>query len=122
VAGFLGCAYFAWVSFGHVARNELSWPHDLWTAATYAVWIVLLGALAVDTRCLRERFFFGILLINFLVGLGLTLWRAIPQADVRTARLGTGALWALAAAASLTTVGRSGVKDQKSEAKVGLQR
>jgi hypothetical protein len=107
IAGFLGCTYFAWVSFQRVAHNELTWSHDAWTAATYLVWIVLLGALAIDTRCLRERFFFGILLINFFIGLGMTLWRAIPQGDVRTARLTTGALWALAAAASLTTVARN---------------
>jgi hypothetical protein len=106
IAGFLGCAYFAWISFSHVAHNTLDWPHDLWTAGTYLVWIVLLGALTIDTRCLRERFFFGILLVNFFVGFGLTLWRTIPQAEVRSARLGTGALWALAAVVSLTTAGR----------------
>jgi hypothetical protein len=104
VAGFLGCAYFAWVSFGHITRHEYEWPHDLWTAATYVVWIVLLAGLALDTRCLRERVFFGLLVINFVVGCGLTLWRNIPSADVRTARLGTGALWAVAALVSLTTL------------------
>jgi hypothetical protein len=106
LAGFLGCAYFAWISFGHVARNELVWPHDAWTAVTYVVWIVLLGFLTIDTRCLRERFFFGILIVNFFVGFAVTVWRGIPTADVRAARLGTGALWALAAVASLATVGR----------------
>jgi len=70
------------------------------------VWIVLLGALAVDTKCLRERLFFAVLMIDFFVGFGLTLWRHIPAADVRAARLGTGALWALAAVLSLTTLGR----------------
>jgi hypothetical protein len=104
VAGFLGCAYFAWVSFSHVTRNEYDWPHDLWTAATYVVWIVLLAALAFDTRCLRERAFFGLLVINFVIGCGLTLWRNVPYADVRLARIGTGALWALAALVSLTTL------------------
>lgn len=104
VAGFLGCAYFAWLSFSHVTRNEYDWPHDLWTAATYVVWIVLLAALAIDTRCLRERVFFGLLVIDFVVGFGLTLWRNVPYADVRLARIGTGALWALAALASLTTL------------------
>ena len=104
VAGFLGCAYFAWVSFGHITRHEYEWPHDLWTAATYIVWIVLLAGLALDTRCLRERVFFGLLVINFVVGCGLTLWRNIPSANVRTARLGTGALWAVAALVSLTTL------------------
>ena len=105
VAGFLGCAYFAWISFGHVARNEYDWPHDFWTAATYIVWIFLLAGLALDTRCLRERVFFGALVINFVVGCGLTLWHAVPSADVRTARIATGALWAVAALASLTTLG-----------------
>jgi hypothetical protein len=104
VAGFFGCAYFAWMSFGHVTRHEYAWPHDAWTAATYIVWIVLLAALTVDTRCLRERVFFGLLVINFVVGCGLTLWHSIPNADVRTARIGTGALWAAAALMSLTTL------------------
>lgn len=107
VASFLGCVYFAWISFSHVTRKEYEWPHDVWTAATYIVWIVLLAGLAVDTRCLRERVFFGLLLINFVAGCGLTLWRNIPSADVRTARIATGALWALAALVSLTTLGRA---------------
>lgn len=105
VAGFLGCAYFAWVSFSRVTRGNYEWPHDFWTAATYIVWILLLAGLALDTRCLRERVFFGLLVINFVVGCGLTLWGNVPSADVRTARIGTGALWALAALVSLTTLG-----------------
>jgi hypothetical protein len=104
IAGFFGCAYFAWVSFSHVARGEYEWPHDYWTAATYIVWIVLLAALAFETRCGRERVFFGMLVTNFVVGFSLTLWRGISAADVRTARIGTGALWALAALVSLTTL------------------
>jgi len=106
-AGFVACAYFTWVSFSRVLRNEFEWPHDPWTAATYLVWVVLLVALAVDTRCLRERLFFGVLVVNFLIGFGMTLWRTIEVANVRTARLGTGALWALAALLSLTTLRRA---------------
>jgi hypothetical protein len=105
VAGFLGCAYFAWVSFSRVTRGNYDWPHDFWTAATYIVWILLLAGLTLDTRCLRERVFFGLLVINFVVGCGLTLWSNVPSADVRTARIGTGSLWALAALVSLTTLG-----------------
>jgi hypothetical protein len=104
MAGFLGCTYFAWISFSRVATSDYEWPHDLWTAATYIVWILLLTALALDTRCLRERIFFGVLLVNFAIGCGLTLWYNIPTADVRTARIGTGALWAVAALVSLTTL------------------
>jgi hypothetical protein len=104
IAGFLGCGYFAWISFSHVTRGEYDWPHDAWTAATYIVWIILLTGLVFDTRCLRERLFFGVLVVNFVVGCGLTLWRTVPGADVRTARIGTGALWALAAFLSLSTL------------------
>jgi hypothetical protein len=49
--------------------------------------------------------FFGLLVINFVVGCGLTLWSNVPSAAVRTARIGTGALWAAAALVSLTTLG-----------------
>jgi hypothetical protein len=106
--GFLACAYFAWISFSHILRSEYDWPHDGWTAATYVVWIVLLVGLMLDTRCLRERLFFAVLVANFTIGFGLTLWRAAPSAQVHNARIGTGALWVLAALLSLTTVGRSG--------------
>jgi hypothetical protein len=105
--GFLACAYFAWISFSHLRRNEYDWPHDAWTAATYIVWVLVLAGLMLDTRCLRERLFFGVLLVNFVIGFGLTLWRTVPSAQVRTARIGTGTLWALAALVSLTTMGRA---------------
>jgi hypothetical protein len=106
IMGFLACGYFAWISFGHIVRNESYWPHDGWTAATYIVWIVLLVGLMLDTRCLRERLFFGVLVVNFAVGFGLTLWRTVPPAQVHNARIGTGVLWAVAALVSLTTMGR----------------
>lgn len=109
IAGFLGCAYFSWVSFNHVVRQAYDWPHDGWTAATYIVWIILLCGLGLETRCLRERFFFGVLVINFVIGFGLTIWHTAPVADVRLARIGTGILWALAGVVSLTTIGRADV-------------
>ncbi|HEX9155974.1 MAG TPA: hypothetical protein VF819_10445 [Nitrospira sp.] len=107
IAGFLACAYFAWISYSHVAHNDYDWPHDAWTAGTYVVWIVLLAALTLDTRCLRERIFFGVLVLNFVIGFGLTLWSSVPPDDVRQVRLVTSILWALAALVSLTTIGRA---------------
>lgn len=107
IMGFLACAYFAWISYSHVLRNENDWPHDAWTAATYIVWILVLVGLMLDTRCLRERLFFGVLVANFVTGLGLTLWSTIPSGQVHNARIATGGLWALAALMSLTTVGRA---------------
>jgi hypothetical protein len=80
--------------------------------ATYVVWILLLGFVALDTRCLRERLFFGVLGVNFLVGCALTLWKTVPVADVRTAIIGTGALWGLAALLSLATLRNSNAKGE----------
>ncbi len=113
VAGFLGCGYFAWISFSRVMRQAYEWPHDSWTIATYLVWIVLLAGLALDTRCLRERVFFGVLVINYAIGCALTLWQTIPDTSVRSARIATGTLWTVAAVASLTTVGRAKAVNQK---------
>jgi hypothetical protein len=107
IMGFLACAYFAWISFSHILRVEFDWPHDSWTAATYVVWIVLLVGLMMDTKCLRERLFFGLLVVNFTIGFGLTLWRAVSPTQVHNARIGTGVLWGVAALVSLTTMGRS---------------
>jgi hypothetical protein len=107
IAGFFGCAYFVWISFSDVTHNKYDWPHDIWTAATYIVWILLLAGLALGTRCVRERLFFGLLVVNFVIGCGLTFWYNIPSGDVRTARIGTGTLWAVAALVSLTTIGNS---------------
>jgi hypothetical protein len=109
VMGFLACAYFAWVSFSHILRGEYDWPHDGWTAATYVVWIVLLVGLMLDTHCLRERIFFGVLVANFVIGFGLTVWHGAPVAQVHNARVVTGALWTVAALASLATMGRGRV-------------
>ena len=112
IAGCLACASFAWFSFSHITGGEYHWPHDAWTVATYVVWILLLGFVALDTRCLRERLFFGVLGVNFVIGFALTLWKTIPAADVRTARIGTGALWALAALLSLATLRNSDAKGE----------
>jgi hypothetical protein len=113
LAGFVGCAYFAWVSFMRVTRGDYEWPHDWWTAATYLVWIILLAGLGVETQCWRERLFFVALVINFFVGCGLTVWHGATPEDVRIARIGTGALWGLAAVLSLTTL--SGVGTSRKE-------
>ncbi len=113
IAGFLACSYFTWVSLGHVRRADYEWTHDGWTAATYIVWVLLLAGLMLDTKCIRERFFFGLLVVNFAVGFALTLWQTVPLHDIRAARIGTGVLWGLAALASLSTVGRAGIVGEK---------
>ena len=87
IMGFLACAYFAWISFSHILRSEYDWPHDSWTAATYLVWIVVLVGLMLDTHCMRERLFFGVLVVNFVIGFVLTLWRTVPLSTWATLSL-----------------------------------
>src|SRR5437660_12495084 len=55
VAGFLGCASFAWVSFSRVSRGNYGWPHEFWTAAPRIVLSLVVAGLGVVARCLPQR-------------------------------------------------------------------
>ncbi len=101
-------AYFAYLSYSHITSGDYSLPHTWWTVLTYAVWIVLIGGLLTETHCGRERIFFGIVLVTFLLGFGFSAWSGAPEGAVRHFRIAATALWALAAVFSLTTL--SGVK------------
>ena len=108
IAGVLGCSYLAYLSYGHVRRGEFDWPHDGWTIATYAVWVLLMAGLTSETRCLRERIFFVLVLANFTLGFVLAIWTAAPLEAVRGVRIISSALWSLAALVSLTVIFSSG--------------
>jgi hypothetical protein len=100
IAGFVGCAYLAFVSYEHVRRQGFNWKHDAWSIATYAVWVLLLAGLTSATRCWRERVFFALVLANFALGFGLTVWAGAPREAVRDVRVISSVLWGLAAVAS----------------------
>jgi len=105
--GFAGAAastYFAYLSYAHVSSGDYSWSHNWWTVLTYAVWVVLIAGLLTETLCWRERIFFGLVLITFLLGLFFSAWSNAPGHAIRQLRIVSTALWALAAVASLTTV------------------
>jgi hypothetical protein len=108
IAGVLGCSYLAYLSYNHVRRGEFDWPHDGWTIATYAVWVLLMAGLTSETRCWRERFFFVLVLANFTLGFVLAIWAAAPREAVRGVRIISSALWSLAALVSLTVTFSSG--------------
>ena len=108
VAGAAVSAYFSYLSYSHISSEDYSLPHTWWTVLTYAVWIVLIVGLFTETGCWRERIFFGIVLITFLLGFGFSAWSVAPESAVRQFRVAATALWALAAAFSLTTL--SGAK------------
>ena len=106
VAGALGCGYLAYLSFSRLRSGDFSWSHDWQSLLTGAVWIVLIVALLSETRCWRERIFFGLVFINFTLWFVLSAWAAAPDSDVRELRQVSFGLWILAAVASLmTTVG-----------------
>jgi hypothetical protein len=68
LAGFVGCAYFAWVSFATSPATSTNGRTTLDRRDLRRMDHTAPGGLALDTRCLRERIFFGVLVINFVVG------------------------------------------------------
>ncbi len=115
IAGVLGCSYLAYLSYSHVRRAEFDWPHDGWSIATYAVWILLMLGLLSQTRCWRERSFFGLVLANFVLGFGLVTWKGASVEAVREVRVASAALWTAAALISLTVTFSSGQKATREE-------
>jgi hypothetical protein len=113
VVGLVTCAYLAYISYAHVRHQGFNWKHDVWSGVTYAVWVLLLAGLNSETRCWRERVFFGLVLANFALGFALTVWGGAPREAVRDVRVVSGALWVLAALAS-TVVVFSGGKEPPS--------
>jgi hypothetical protein len=104
VAGALGCAYFAYLSYSRLRDLDFSWSHDWQSVLTGGVWILLLLGLIAETRCWRERTFFGLLFVNFSIAFALALWKRAPFDLMRQARKTTLALWILAMLASLLTL------------------
>jgi hypothetical protein len=102
-AGAAASAYFSYLSYSHLSSGDYSWGHEWWTVLTYAVWVVLIGGLLTETLCWRERIFFGIALLTFLLGFAFAAWSSAPEHAVRQLRIASTVLWALAAVASLTT-------------------
>ena len=104
VAGAAACAYFAYLAYAHLRDGDLSWSHEWESIATSAVWVVLMVALLSETRCWRERTFFGIVFLNFTLAFTLAAWRTAPIAASRDARKISLVLWLMATLASLLTV------------------
>jgi hypothetical protein len=106
IAALAGCLYLAHLSWARVQRGEVAWAGDGWTLLTHAVWIVLMGGLFLETRCLRERVFFAVVLLNFALGLTLGVWHSLAEQTARSARLLVVGLWTVAAITGALTMGR----------------
>jgi hypothetical protein len=103
VAGTAASAYFSYLSYSHLSTGDFSWTHTWWTVLTYLVWVMLIAGLLTETLCWRERIFFGLVLITFLLGFAFSAWSGASENAVRQLRMASTVLWALAAVASLTT-------------------
>jgi hypothetical protein len=103
VAGAAASAYFSYLSYSHLSTGDFSWTHTWWTVLTYLVWVMLIAGLLTETLCWRERIFFGLVLITFLLGFAFSAWSGASENAVRQLRMASTVLWALAAVASLTT-------------------
>jgi hypothetical protein len=104
IVGAIACAYFAYLAYVRLRDADFLWSHDLWSLLTSAVWIMLVLGLISETRCWRERVFFGLLLLNLATGFAFSLWTATPLNYARDSRDVSFLLWILAALASLMTL------------------
>jgi hypothetical protein len=104
ITGAIAGAYFAYGAYAHIRDANLLWPHNWWSLLTYSVWIVLMLGLLSETRCSRERIFFGLVLLSLLTGFVFLLWAAAPLRYAREAREAVLLLWIAAALASVTTL------------------
>jgi hypothetical protein len=93
VGGAVACADLAYLSFAHWRRQEFDWPHDLWFIVTCGVWILLMAGLIAETRCWRERIFFTLVLLNFVLGFTVAVWLEAPAGMVRELRIASAMLW-----------------------------
>ena len=104
----IACAYFAYSAFRQVREQNFDFQHGWWTVITWAIWLLLIVGLVSETRCWRERIFFGLMLLNFSLGFVLAAWSTASLATIRVGRQISLVLWVLAALASLRTVTSAG--------------
>ena len=98
------CAYFAYSAYLELRANDFYWQHGWWTLVTWIIWILLIAGWLFESRCWRERTFFALLLLNFLLGFTLAAESSAPPTMVRYARKISLVLWILSLVGSLLTV------------------
>ena len=108
LVGAVASAYFAYRVYGIIKAGESPWDHNWWNVFTWMVWLALAAGLVSETRCRRERILFGILLLQFAIGVTFSAWNSAPLAFARDARWASLALWGVAALVSLTALVSAG--------------
>ncbi len=89
IAGAIACAYSAYLAYIRLRDADFFWS--------------VLGLIS-ETRCWRERVFFGLVFLNLATGFAFSLWTAAPLNYALDSREVSFVLWILAALASLTTL------------------
>ncbi len=100
IVGFVCCAYFAKVAASRITGVS-AWSHDRWDIATHLIWVLFMIGLITETRCWKERLFFGLALANFGLAFTMGLWNTASDAVVRDTRIVSAVAWAVAALVSL---------------------
>jgi hypothetical protein len=104
ILGAIACGYFAYRAYARLREADLLWSHDLWSLLTSAVWMLLVLGLISETRCWRERVFFGLVFLNLATACVFSLWTAARLNYAHAALEGSLLVWILAAVASLMTL------------------
>jgi hypothetical protein len=107
IAAAAASVYFAYSAYSQLRDRDFYFQHGWWTVITWAVWVLLITGLLSETRCWRERMFFGLLWLNFALGFVLAAWSTASENVVRHGRQVSLGLWVLSALASLRTTTRS---------------
>jgi hypothetical protein len=107
IAAAVASVYFAYSAYSQLRDRDFYFQHGWWTVITWAVWVLLITGLLSETRCWRERMFFGLLWLNFALGFVLAAWSTASEDVVRNGRQVSLGLWVLSALASLRTTTRS---------------
>lgn len=100
IAAFVCSAYFAKVAVERARASNVAWSHDALDVTTHAVWVLFMLGLISETRCWKERVFFGLVLANFALASVMGLWSSAPVRVLDQTRFASAALWVLTAAVS----------------------
>ena len=97
LVGAVACAYFGYRVYRSIAEGADLWDHNWWNVFTWAVWAVLAAFLISEARCRRERMLFGILIVQFAIGVTFSAWGEAPSSLAHDVRWASLALWGVAA-------------------------
>jgi len=105
IVGAAASAYFVYLAYEHLRDADFLWSHIGWSQLMYLVWSALALGLLSETRCWRERIFFGLVLLNMATGLVFSVWDS-PLNYAHEARDASLIMWSLAIIASLMTLAK----------------